>query len=64
MIKKEILALSQKAGFVIDDSKTVDWSSDYTKELNQFSDLLVKDILKLVDNAETAQKIKTKYGIK
>jgi hypothetical protein len=66
-----------KANFVVEDNK-VDWASDYTQELNNFADLMVKDVLAQITkmkipglgdntNKETKDyiknKIKEKYGI-
>lgn len=64
MTKHQIQKLVEQAGFVLfENSHDIDWSCDYTQELEQFADLIVQQCATFC-GWEQAQDMLEHFGIK
>ena len=49
--EKRMLKFASKADFVVENNQ-IDWASDYTKEMINLTDIIVKDVMKSLKNID------------
>jgi hypothetical protein len=65
-MNERMKTLAEKAGFIFwgeeewgHGSTSIDWSSDYTKEFNEYTKLLIEECVKVVQGKTSAEQL---YG--